>query len=305
MRFWLLACLVIVLAGCAPFASLPGDPPRTPQAWLDSQPTAQIGSLMIVQPSTSLIVYLLGLLACGAGIYYLHIRRGQRARVWWGAALLLWGAGALLAGTSYEAFSYYLKCAGRAVCAWTTWYEILYLVLSVASVDAMLVAVAYSSATGRLRRHLITYASANLALYTALVLVGVWVPARFLISFEFLILAAAPTIVLFLWLNGTRYAREKYPLDRALLGVWAGLIATIAAYFAYSLSGLTGRLWARGAWFSDNDVLHIGLILWMLYIVLFLAPRVMDAETSDNSALGGTLAAGTGPAESLPARPGR
>ena len=66
--------------------------------------------------------------------------------------------GALLAGTSYEAFSYSIKCAGRAACLWTSWWEILYLIVSVWSIDAMILAVAYSSTTARLRTGLFIYA---------------------------------------------------------------------------------------------------------------------------------------------------
>lgn len=271
---------LLILPACGRLDTILYSPPQTPQSWLAIQPFLQLRlfgqAVIIIQPSTSLIVYLLGLLTIAAGVYFLRIREGQRARLWWGIALLLWGLGALLAGTSYEAFSYQIKCAGREACAWTSGWEVLYLLLSVASVDAMLVAVAYACATGRLRRALIVYALANLAVYAALLLAGILVPVKFLVSFELLILFAAPTVLILLILNGWRYVKFKERLDLLLLITWIGLVITLAAYFAYLVLGITQRLWAQGIWFSENDVLHIGLIIWMLYLALFLAKAVQD-----------------------------
>jgi hypothetical protein len=67
-------------------------------------------------------------------------------------------------------------------------------------------------------------------------------------------------------------------MDLALLGTWILLILTCAAYFLYDNLDITQKLWARGDgfWFSQNDVLHIGLILWMFYIVTVVANRVKD-----------------------------
>jgi hypothetical protein len=269
-----------ILAGCGRIDAIPADPPQTPESWLAIQPVARIAvagqDLILVQPSTSSIVFLLGFVTIGVGLHFWRIRDGQTSRRWWAIALLLWGVGALLAGVSYEAFSYQIKCAGRAACVWTSGWELAYLVLSVASIDAMVLAQAHSCATGRLRKALSLYALINLALYVAAVLVGALVPIKFLISFELLILAAAPSILIFFILNGWRYRRLRDSMDLALLGAWAWLALTIGAYFTYYLSGLTQTLWAQGKWFSENDVLHIGLILWMVYLALVVAPRVKD-----------------------------
>jgi len=271
---------LLFLSACARLDSIPYRPPQTSQTWLTIQPYLQFKlagqEVIIIQPSTSFFVYLLGLLTIGAGVYFLRIQGNQRARLWWGIALLLWGLGALLAGTSYEAFSYQIKCAGRAVCVWTSEWEVLYLLLSVASVDAMLIAVAYSCTEGKWRQALFLYALINLTMYSLLLLIGVLLPIQFLISFELLILFTAPTILVLLILNGWRYLKFKQRLDRVLLITWVWLIITLAAYFGYLLLGITPVLWAQGIWFSENDVLHIGLIIWMLYLALVVAKEMQD-----------------------------
>lgn len=232
--------------------------------------------ILIIQPSTTIIVYLLGVLAIGAGLYFLRIRDNHLSRLWWGIALLLWGFGALLAGTSYEAFSYQLKCAGREVCIWTSWWEVTYLVLSVASLDATLIAGAYACTAGKLRKALMIYAVINVVLYTSITLTGALIPVKFLISFELLICMTAPSLLALMILNGWRYYKFKGDMDLVLLGTWVGLIVTLVAYFLYLVLGFTEKLWAQGIWLSANDVLHIGLIAWMIYIARVVANRVED-----------------------------
>jgi hypothetical protein len=97
-----------------------------------------------------------------------------------------------------------------------------------------------------------------------------------------------PNLVIFLVLNGGRYAKHKKRMDLALLGTWAWLILTIGAYFLYYVSGLSQKLWAQGIWFTENDVLHIGLIIWMLYIVGLVSRHVEDLPELEN----GTSTAG-------------
>jgi hypothetical protein len=280
-RILFFLAILFSLTACGRLDSILYTPAQTPQTWFQIQPFAQFEiasqDIIFVQPSTSIIVYSLGILAMVVGLYFLKIRKGQRSRFWWGIALLLWGIGALLAGTSYEAFSYAIKCAGREFCLWTSWWEILYLIASVWSIDAMTLAVAYSSTTGKLRKTLSMYAVINAMVYTIIVMIGVFIPVKFLISFELLLVIAAPSIIAFFVINGWRYSKYKLKLDFVLVGTWIWLGITIAAYFLYLISGNTESLWLKGFWFSANDVLHIGLIVWMFYIVFALAPQVKDA----------------------------
>jgi len=279
MVVWLLGLLF--LSGCGRLDSIPYEPQQTPETWLTLQPfvTLRLGSgeFVLVQPSSTVLVYLLGVVAIGAGLCFWHIRGNHRSRTWWGLALLLWGLGALFAGTSYQAFSYEIKCAGREVCAWTSWWEVIYLMLSAGSVDAMMVAEAYSCAVGRWRTIMAAYAVGHAALYSLIVLAGALVPVKFLISFELLLVVAAPNILILFGLNARRYYRFRDAMDLALVGAWLGLGAVLGAYFLYYVLGITHELWARGIWFSENDVLHTGLILWMSYLAGVVARRVVDA----------------------------
>ena len=275
-RFSLLLPILFFLSSCGRLDTILYVPQQTPETWLQIQPYLEFKGLVVVQPSTSIIVYLLGVLTIAVGLYFLKIRDGQRSRFWWGIAMLLWGLGALLAGTSYEAFSYAIKCEGRTACLWTSWWEIAYLIVSVWSIDAMMLAVAHSSADGKLRKWLSVYALINMVLYFGLVMAGAFIPVKFLISFELLLVVAAPSVIAFFAINGWRYAKYKLDADLVSLGAWLWLGLTIAAYFLYLISGNTAVLWANGIWFSENDVLHIGLIVWMIYLAVALAPRIRD-----------------------------
>ena len=282
-RIWLVLA-ALVLSGCSPLSSIPSNPPQTPENWLKIQPSilARLGAVefFLVQPSSTVFVYLLGILAVAAGVHILKIREGQRTRLWWGIALILWGFGALFAGTSYQAFSYEIKCRGREICSWTSGWEVLYLLFSVASVDAMMLAEAYIFAPGKWRKGLIGYALANIALYAVTLVAGVLSLNKFLISFELLLLVTAPSIVVLLALSIWRYAKFQDPMDLGLMITWIWLGLVIGAYFTALQLGITEAFWEQGFWFSENDVLHIGLISWMLYIAIRLAKRVHDSTAS-------------------------
>jgi hypothetical protein len=272
-------CLVLLTA-CGKLNQINYSPLTTPGDWLRIQPFVTIRlfslDLILIQPSTSIIVFLLGFLAVGIGILFLSKRSKPNTLIWWGSAMLLWGIGAILAGISYEAFSYSIKCAGREFCLWTSWWEIGYLLVTIWSINAMTMAVAYSSTTGWLRRVLFIYAPINSGIYLILLMVGVFTPIKFLISFEFMLALGAPSFVAFFVINLIRYQKIKSKSDLVLIGAWLWLALTVAAYFIYFSSNLTTTFWVKGIWFSENDVLHILLIIWMLYIVLKIGPSATD-----------------------------
>ena len=75
-------------------------------------------------------------------------------------------------------------------------------------------------------------------------------------------------------------ASGKWRNQLLLPGAWGWLIVIIGAYFLYYLSDMAENLWARGMWFTENDVLHIGLIVWMVYITAAVARNVKDERIS-------------------------
>ena len=247
-------------------------PAITPEEWCTTQPCVELEffslRIMLVQPSSTFFVYLLGFLTIAIGIYLLKIKKNQKFISWWGIALLLWGIGAILAGTSYQAFSYEIKCAGRAFCIWTGLWEIFYLLFSVGSVNAMLLAQAHLGERDKGCKIMVGYALTNFIAYVVIVVIGATIPIQFMISFELMLLFLAPTILFLLIINIRRYIDLKKRINRSLVIIWISLILIIGLYFLYFMLDITNILWEQGIWFSENDILHIGLILWMIYIGL-------------------------------------
>ena len=247
-------------------------PAVTPEEWCVSQPSIELEffslKIMLVQPSSTFFVYLLGFITIAIGIYLIRINKNQKFISWWGIALLLWGIGAILAGTSYQAFSYEIKCTGRVFCIWTSLWEIFYLVFSVGSVNAMLKAQTHLGERDKWSKIMARYAPVNFITYVIIVVIGAMIPIQFMISFELMLIFLAPTILLLLIFNIRRYATFKKLINRSLVIIWVSLIFIIGLYFLYFMLDITSILWEQGIWFSENDILHIGLILWMIYIGL-------------------------------------
>ncbi|MFZ4616576.1 MAG: hypothetical protein ACOYM2_10335 [Rectinemataceae bacterium] len=267
------------------------SPPLSPEAWLAAQPSWRLdfagGDLVLIQPSSTLIVYGLGILTIAMGFRFLGLRRRaaalagapgtatMRALLCWGIALAVWGLGTLLAGTSYQAFGYMIKGAGRATMALTSYWEVAYMMLTVASVSSMGVAVAAFSTRGLGGKLLGAWAWISTPAYLAFALVGAAKPDAFMVSFEAMVLFVIPSMLAFFAVNLVAWLRWKRGADLVLLRAWLGMALVMAAYFAAYLGGLGPALWSRGLWFSENDVLHLGLIAWMLYLGFRLAPSLL------------------------------
>lgn len=231
---------------------------------------------MFNEPLGSFLVFLLAFLWIIVGIYFLKTANTHRSRLWFGVALLLGGVGAAQAGISYQAFSYALKCAGRELCQLTNGFEVGYSMTQAASVGAMLIAAAYAAASGGLRAALIIFSVINVLLYLVVAIAGMALPNRVLLSFEVLMLFALPgiVIVVVLTLRGSGLAARTL-LRAALL-----LLLVQVAYFTYAATAITPWLWhdGRGFYFSENDVLHVGMIAWLGYAYATLGERLVDCS---------------------------
>lgn len=256
------------------------DPELTPETWCTLQPCIKFKiaskEITISQPLSSFWVYLLGLLAIGIAIYFIKIQHNEISRFYWGICLLLWGIGALLAGTSYQAFGYQIKCMGQKRCAWTSWWELIYLIFQQVSMNTLLVAVAYSCTTGTFQKVLLGYALLSSVVYITIVFIGGIVPVKSLITFEFMVWFSAPILFFCVFLNSWRFLIYRDIMDLAFLGTWVLLIFAMSAYWIYHRTGIAKKLWEKDIWFSENDVLHILLIFWMIYIAEVVTNFIKD-----------------------------
>jgi hypothetical protein len=270
--------VIAALAGCSQLDLLVTD--VKPDTWLASHPwlPVQFGDLnfILAEPSSSLIVYGLGVILAIAGVLFLRDRGKDQSRLLWGVGLLLWSASTFCAGTSYQAFAYVLKYAGRTTALWTTWWEIWYLMLFTTSMNVIAAAVAHSSTTGKARLALIAYLSANTIIYLGFVLAGAFLPNQFLASFEGMLLFTGPTFIVLLAVNLRRWVKRHALIDIRLVIAWAAMFGVTAAYFLYYMTGIADILWKGGIWFNANDMLHVGLIIWVGYLLAGVKPQVRE-----------------------------
>ena len=267
-----------LLAGCGRLDELLYDPLTTPAEWCERRPCVIAGDFVFNEPLGSFLVFLLAALWVAVGIRFLGTAAAQRSRWWMGIALILGGLGAAQAGISFQAFSYTLKCAGREHCLLTNFFEVGYSLTQAVSVSAMLTAVAYSSARGHLRTTLLGYSAANAIVFSVVTAAGVMLPNRMLLSFEVLMLFALPGLLMVIGMSAYDFLLSRERAARSLLIASLLLLAVQVAYFSYAAAGITASLWrdGDGFYFSENDVLHTGMIAWLWYATVALGSDLRD-----------------------------
>ncbi|MCC5813113.1 MAG: hypothetical protein JJT78_00010 [Leptospira sp.] len=273
---------IFLISNCNRLDTISYSPPITPAEFLAGQHWIEISlgekGFILSQPSSSFFVYLLSLYYIYVGFKFWQNIQNQKSRFWWAVGFLLTGVAAILAGTSYQALGYELKCEGREFCRWTTWWEINYEILQNAGMNGFLIASAYTNMIGRIRTGIIGYAVINSFLYSGLVLYGAVVPIQFIISFEFLEISSLPAVLIFLGTSAHGYFKYKDSMNFHLLITWSLLILVMISYIVSLNYDIATALWKKGIWFTENDVLHVGLIFWVAYISKYLPNLIQDQE---------------------------
>lgn len=247
------------------------DPVVTASTLIEAAPywvLEGLGGLILQQPSSTFLVFLLGLVTQIVGIPYL--RATGFVNRWLGFNFILWGWGAWVAGLSYQAFGAALKCLGSDPCAWTNGVELFYMTLTVWSINALL--VAYSGLTEATeRRTLQRFAVVSVLGYGIFQGAGMILPVKFLLSYEFMLIFLATNMILMMRIS---YKRRTHALHAKLWRIWLLFLGVNAAYFVALFAGYALPLYeSTGIWFNENDVLHLLLLGWMLLWVTWVSPK--------------------------------
>ena len=271
--------LLSALSNCK-IHTLLQEPAITPEQWCKLRPCVDMGGFVFNEPLGSFLVFLLAFLWMASGVYFLKENREQLSRKLFGISLILGGIGAAEAGISYQAFSYQLKCAGREACLLTNGFEVGYSLTQTISVSFMLSAVALACLKGILRKGMIVYSVINIFAYIFVTILGITEPNRFYLTFEVLMLFALPGILFVLLISMISFIKSRNALDGSLFLAAILLILVNVAYFSYYAAGITQSLYreGQGFYFSENDILHVGMILWLIYIVVYVGKHLKDLE---------------------------
>ena len=254
------------------------EPLMTPAEYLAHHPWVQVGSFIWTEPSSSAFIFGFATQATILGIYFLVKNQKNPFLIWWGIALIAWGLSAYFAGTSYQALSFELKCRGYTYCLWTSWCEIVYLCLTALSISGMLFAQSYLLKSERGQKGMQYYALGSFIIYLIVLILGMLLTVKFLLTFEMLIIFMLPAILLMFGLNIKGASKDKNPKDKHAMWIWIVLGIAMVAYYAFYLSGIPELLWEKGIWFNANDVLHIGLICWMIVIFVKLKKITSNSQ---------------------------
>lgn len=257
------------------------QPPTTPEMFLSSMPHISLSlfkhEYVLIQPSSTIFVYFLGLFMIFIGMHFVITRKHQKSREYWGIGLILWGISAIVAGTSYQAFGYELKCNHREFCLFTSNVELVYMLLTAYAINYLVAATGYTCLAQTERKRLSQFAILDSILYSVYMLIGAIIPIKFVVSYEgFMAFIGVNFIIMFI-LNVRHYSKFKDALNRNLIMIWIGFLVVNIGYFVFLFGEFGTQLYkSHGIWFNENDVLHILLILWTVMLFLLLRTQLMD-----------------------------
>lgn len=242
----------------------------TPDDFLNSQHHIALrwGDYQIVlgQPSSSVIVGFLACLYVHYAMQFARTLRSQQSRQLWCLGLLFSSAAAFIAGIYYQLLGFHLRCEGLHQCYATSSWEIAYYLFSCFASLCFFLAVVRVSASEKFRRPLWLWGWGATLAYVGGLTAGIVWDVSFFLSFQFSVLMTLPIVTPIAVLNLWRFSIKPRVVDKVLIQSSLMLVFSSAAYFAYSNFGITEFLWRHSIWFSENDVLHVGLIFWVWYL---------------------------------------
>jgi len=274
-----LVSVVLLITFFSSFDEMKLMPLTTGEEFLSSQPYIMIGDVVLTQPSSTVIVYVLGLFIILLGFRFLKKKEDHISRKWWGISMIFWGVGAIFAGTSYQAFGYQLKCIGVEYCNFTDWWEIMYLLLTAISIGMLVIAMSHCIGSGKTRNlmKMITYIS--VPVYAVILTIGSIVPIKFLVTYELFCLFFMPHFVVFFILSIKEYKAKKDIMNKRFIITWILFLIFNISYYVYYYLGISEMLLNSTAiWFNQNDILHVVLLGWMIYIYIALPNVITDYE---------------------------
>jgi len=274
-----LVIVILLITFFANFDGMKAVPFITGEEFLSSQPYITIGDIVLTQPSSTVIVYILGIFIILLGIRFLKKKQDYISRKWWGISMIFWGIGAILAGTSYQAFGYQLKCVGVEYCNFTDWWEIMYLLLTAVSIGMLAIAMSHCVASGKTRKIMKMIAYISVPLYALILTIGSIVPVKFMVTYELFCIFFMPQFVVFFILSIKEYKIKKDFMNKRFIITWILFLLTNVAYYVYYWIGISESLLnSTGIWFNQNDVLHVLLMGWMIYIWIALPNVIVDKD---------------------------
>lgn len=224
----------------------------TSDSWCDLHPCIEIGTFVISQPTSSIIVLISSLYAVLLSFKIMSFHK------YWSLSLMLGGVAAIFAGFEYQAFGYEIKCSGQMYCDDYSVFSIIYNLLTMLAFSIAIFSLANRYQNYFLKR----WAYISFLSYVVITSIAYVEGYENLLGFNFLIISLIPSIIITLNL----LIDNQDNLTKLLLQSICLIVVVILIYFLYLSIGIQSILWSNGIWISSDDVLHIGMIIWISHL---------------------------------------